>query len=122
MYTAGMANVNSGRVVAGPARLGGVSADESLSHRPDRFKDRDLAVVEAWPGGCLYCGCSEVRPFLAQSEGRLTLPLCAKHTRWALAARRERVGKQARRLKLLLLAWCRLRGDDPAVAREWLGF
>jgi hypothetical protein len=96
--------------------------DAKDKNRPDRFKDRYLLAVDQWQGGCLYCGDADTRPTLAGSDGRLTMPLCSKHTRWALAARRERVGKQARRLKLMLRAWCRLHGDDPAIADEWLGY
>lgn len=94
----------------------------SPESQPTRLKDRFLRVVEEWSGGCVYCGEPEVRASLPGSSGNLTMPLCARHTRWAMAARRERMGKQARTLKLLLLAWCRLRGDDPGVARAWLGY
>lgn len=94
---------------------------EELS-APTRFKDRHLAAVDAWTGGCLYCGASEVVPALPGSEGLLRVPFCGRHVRWALASRRERVGKQARHLKKLVLAWCRLRDGDVEVARQWLGY
>lgn len=88
--------------------------------RPDRFKDRDLAVVEEWVSGCIVCGDEEVVAALPGSEGMLTLPLCPRHVRWALASRREGMGKQSRRLRGLLFAWCRLHGDDRELAKAWL--
>lgn len=91
-----------------------------LRARPDRFKDRDLAVVEEWVSGCIVCGEDEVAEALPGSEGKLTLPLCARHVRWALASRREGMGKQSRRLRGLLFAWCRLHGDDRETAKAWL--
>ena len=90
--------------------------------QPIRFKDKHLARVEAWEGGCVYCGAGDVVSHLPGSAGALTMPLCPRHVRWAMAARQERIGKQARNLKLLLLAWCRLRGDDREVAKAWLGY
>ena len=79
-------------------------SSESTSTRPERFQDRYFDAVDRWEVGCLYCGAPEARPTLAGSSAQLTMPLCSKHTRWAMAARRERMGKQARVLKLLLLA------------------
>ena len=88
--------------------------------RPDRFKDRFLDRVDRWQDGCLYCGAeAEVRP-LPRSHGLVCLPLCDKHVRWAMAARRERFGKQARVLRRYVLAWCRLRGGDREAATKWL--
>ena len=94
----------------------------SASPRPDRFKDRHLATVDEWRGGCVYCGAPESRQTLPGSNGLVVLPLCSKHVRWAMAARRERMGKQSRTLKRLVLAWCRLKGGDQEAAHEWLGF
>jgi hypothetical protein len=88
---------------------------------PERIKDRHLAIVAEWRGGCLYCGAEEVVPTLPGSDGKLAIPFCPRHLRWALASRRERMGKQARTLKKLLLAWCRLRGGDPELVKQWLG-
>lgn len=116
-----MVNVNPVRTSRSSPIVGRISGDAGIE-RPERFKDRYLDAVDSWRGGCLYCGCEPARATLAGSDGRLTMPLCPKHTRWAMACRRERVGKQARKLKLLLLAWCRLKGDDTGIAREWLGF
>jgi len=94
-----------------------------LLHEQDvRLKDRHLCVIDEWTTGCVYCGEEEVAACLPGSGGRLTMPLCRRHVRWAMACRRERVGKQARHLKKLLLAWCRLRGDDLEVAEAWLGY
>lgn len=85
-----------------------------------RYKDRFLDAVAEWEEGCLYCGAAaELRP-LPRSGGLVQLPLCATHVRWAMAARRERQGKQAHILRGLLLAWCRLRGGDRDAAVVWL--
>ena len=70
----------------------------------------------------MYCGDSDVVRALPGSGGELTVPFCRKHVRWAMAARCERMGKQALRLKRLLHAWCRLRGGDRERVREWLGY
>jgi hypothetical protein len=94
----------------------------STETRPHRFKDKHLARVDAWTGGCLYCGDPDVYPHLPGSERALTMPLCQRHIRWAMVSRREKIGKQARNLKLLLFAWCRLHGDDREVAKAWLGY
>lgn len=90
--------------------------------RPDRFKDRYLAMVDEYAGGCLYCGAGEVVPVLPGTDGKLAIPFCRKHVRWALASRRERMGKQSRVLKKLVLAWCRLKGGDAEFAKRWLGY
>ena len=87
---------------------------------PPRFKDRFLAVVAEWEGGCLWCGEEETVDALPGSGGALDLPLCAKHVRWAMAARREGIGKQTRILRGLLFAWCRLKGGDRALTSAWL--
>lgn len=89
---------------------------------PDRFKDRHLAMVQEWTEGCLLCGASDTVAELPGSHGRFYLPLCQRHLRWALASRRERVGRQARNLKHYLLAYCRIHGGDSAAARQWLGY
>jgi hypothetical protein len=90
--------------------------------RPDRFKDRHLSIVQEWRSGCLLCDEAATVQRLPCSDGSFYLPLCRRHVRWAMASRRERVGRQARHLKLFLLAWCRLRGGDQAAARQWLGY
>lgn len=90
--------------------------------RPDRFKDRYLAKVDEWSGGCLYCGDPDVVTALPGSGGRLEIPFCRRHVRWALASRREGMGKQSRVLKHLILGWCRLKGGDRELAKEWLGY
>lgn len=87
-----------------------------------RVKDRHLQVVLEWRGGCVYCGAVAVGLSLPGSGGQLTMPLCARHVRWAMAARRERVGKQARNLKKLLLAWARLHGGDREAVARWLEY
>jgi len=87
---------------------------------PQRFKDRFLAVVAEWEGGCVWCGEQETVDALPGSGGALDLPLCAKHVRWAMAARREAMGKQTRILRGLLFAWCRLEGRDRGAAQAWL--
>lgn len=88
--------------------------------RPDRYQGRFLEMVDLWQHGCLYCGePAEVRP-LPRSHGRVRLPLCEKHVRWAMATRRERYGKQAHILQGLLLAWCRLKDGDREAAKRWL--
>jgi hypothetical protein len=85
-------------------------------------KDRHLRVVGEWQSGCVCC-CAEVTASsLPGSDGKLTMPLCPRHVRWAMACRRERVGKQARNLKKLLFAWCRYQGDDREAAKVWLGY
>lgn len=100
------------------SRLG--PAPEPTRDRPDRFKDKFLAAVDSWEDGCLYCGAAaDVRP-LPGSGGSVALPLCDKHVRWAMAARREQIGKQTRTLRGLLLAWVRLRDGDRDTALLWL--
>ena len=89
---------------------------------PNRKKDRWEAIVAEWQGGCIRCGSPETGRALPGSGGRLDLPLCERHLRWALASRRERIGKQAGELARLLLAWCRYRELDRAEARRWLGY
>ena len=69
-----------------------------------RHKDRHLVVVEEWTGGCVYCGAAETT-LLPGLDHFVDIPFCTLHVRWALASRRERVGKQARHLKKLVLAW-----------------
>jgi hypothetical protein len=102
-------------VVSGPAA-------QRRPARPGRFKDRHLAIVDEWQQGCLYCGELPVRGALPGSGGKLQVPFCEKHVRWALASRRERFGKQARNLKQLLYAWVRLHGGDRKQVRGWLGY
>ena len=90
--------------------------------RPARYKDRFLDAVERWQEGtCLYCRAATTVRALPRSGGQVCLPLCDKHVRWAMAARRERFGKQSRILRGYLLAWCRLQGGDRDVAIVWLG-
>lgn len=85
-----------------------------------RYKDRFLDRVARWEEGCLYCGePAQVRP-LPRSAGLVQLPLCDKHMRWAMAARRERFGKQSYLLRGYVLAWCRLKGCDREAALTWL--
>jgi len=90
------------------------------SPRPDRFQDRFLCIVDDWRAGCLYCGATAALRPLPESGGKVLLPLCDKHLRWAMAARRERFGKQARTLRGLVLAWVRLRGGERDAALVWL--
>lgn len=89
---------------------------------PRRFKDRHLQVVSEWRGGCLICGSADLSPVLPPALARVGFPLCDRHLRWAMASRRERMGRQARNLKLLLLAWCRLNQQDRQTALDWLGY
>lgn len=93
----------------------------ALSSSCGRVKDKFLLAVEQAEGGCLFCGAREV-VLLPGPGARLGPLFCERHVRWALAARRERVGRQARTLKKLLLAWCRLRNGDEQTARKWLGY
>ncbi len=86
-----------------------------------RVKDKFLLRVIENTGGCLYCDDPALVP-LEGSGSRLGLLFCEKHVRWAMAARRERYGKQARTLQRLLLAHCRVTGSDPGPVKEWLGF
>ena len=103
--------------------LPGADSDVAVeADPPSRFKDRHLAIVQEWRDGCLLCDSQQTVDELPGSDGEFYLPLCARHVRWAMASRRERVGRQARNLKLFLLAWCRLRGGDRQAAKEWLGF
>lgn len=87
-----------------------------------RALDIQSAIVADWQGGCLLCDEAEVDKPLSESDGMLRLPLCQRHRRWAMASRREKVGKQSRRLKRLLLAWSRAHGQDVDAARRWLGY
>lgn len=91
---------------------------------PNRQLDRWNALAAEWAGGCLVCGRVETGRPLPGSDGELMLPLCERHVRWAMASRRERMGKQAGNLKKLLLAWSRHREspDHERRARAWLGF
>lgn len=92
--------------------------------RHDRPRDRWTALVTEWYDGCLKCDAPVSDRPLPGSDGQLYLPLCERHIRWAMASRRERLGKQAGYLKKLLLAWCRYRGapTDLDTARDWLGY
>ena len=91
--------------------------------RHDRARDRWTALVVEWRGGCLVCDDADNGRCLPGSDGCLRIPLCDRHIRWAMASRRERMGKQAGHLKLLLLAWCHHNhSDDVDVARTWLGY
>lgn len=89
---------------------------------PNRPLDRYTARVAEWRGGCVYCGEPDTGRALPESDDKVFMPLCARHTRWAMASRRERMGKQSGALKRLLLAWCKSRNIDEAPAREWLGY
>lgn len=89
---------------------------------PSRSKDRFVAIVREHRDGCLLCSESEVPEALPASAGRVFLPLCAKHRRWAMASRRERIGRQARRLKHFVLAWADHHNLDRDAARDWLGY
>lgn len=89
---------------------------------PTRSKDRYVVVAREWRSGCLLCEEQDLVTGLPGCTADLGFPLCARHLRWAMASRRERVGHQALRLKRLLLAWCRVRERDGAAAREWLGY
>ena len=88
---------------------------------PGRPKDKYLAKVVDWRGGCLLCG-EVVAERLPPVMHDVEFPLCDKHVRWALASRRERIGHQAGNLRGFLLAWCRHRNADPAPVRAWLGY
>ena len=87
---------------------------------PGRPKDRFYATVAEWTGGCVKCGQPVAQETLPDSDGRLRMPLCRRHVRWAMASRREGVGKQAGALRRLLLAWCDVHGEDAALAKDWL--
>lgn len=84
-----------------------------------RAKDKFLVAVAEHAGRCLFCGNPDVAP-LEGSGANLGLLFCDRHVRWAMAARRERIGKQARTLRLLLLANCRVNGGDAALVDLWL--
>lgn len=88
---------------------------------PDRPKDLFSAVVKEWQGGCLLCD-APVTDRLPSGLMGTGFPLCERHVRWALASRRERMGRQAGRLKWFLLAWCQRERLDPGPVREWLGY
>ena len=91
------------------------------SDSPMRRKSTMDVVVWEWQSGCLYCGDpAEIRPL--PDECPLCVPLCPKHRRWAMASRRERIGKQAGKLKLLLIAWSKRAGTDPREVSKWLGY
>jgi hypothetical protein len=100
--------------------MAGVAA-ASDDGRPSRLQDRHLAMVEQANRGCIYCGASELAA-LPGSGAKLGLVFCATHVRWAMAARRERYGKQARNLRKLLQANCRLNGGDSKTVKVWLRF
>jgi hypothetical protein len=103
----------------------GVSPDEFV--RPGGASSRghrreiQRALVSGWRGGCLLCDAAAVEEPLPESEGLLRMPLCKPHVRWAMASRSERIGRQHRHLELMLLAWVKASGQDPNVARRWLG-
>lgn len=84
-----------------------------------RAKDKFLVAAAEHAGRCLFCGNPDVAP-LEGSGARLGLLFCERHVRWAMAARRERIGKQTRTLRLLLLANCRINGGDPNQVKDWL--
>lgn len=86
---------------------------------PARPKDKYLIAATEHAGRCLFCGNPDVAP-LEGSGANLGLLFCDRHVRWAMAARRERLGKQARTLRLLLLANCRINGGDATATVEWL--
>jgi hypothetical protein len=89
--------------------------------RPGRSRplERARAVVEDWRGGCLYCaGPAPLRPLPWQPT--LVVPLCDRHLRWALAARRERWGKEAAKLQRLLSAWVACSGQSQDDVDQWL--
>lgn len=104
----------------------GVSQDEFVRPGSESSRGRALdmqsALVAQWQGGCLLCDAEDLEEPLPESEGLLRMPLCKRHLRWAMASRRERMGKQSRHLKRLLLAWVKATGQDPAAARRWLGY
>lgn len=87
------------------------------SREPVRVKDRWVNVVDEWRGGCLWCGASEAGRLPGLEVG---VVFCPRHVRWAMASRREGMGKQSYILRRLLLAWCRRRGGDPEVVKQWL--
>lgn len=84
-----------------------------------RVKDRWVNVVDEWHGGCLWCGSPDARVLPGLEE--VGVVFCRRHVRWAMASRREGMGKQSYILRRLLLAWCRRRGGDPEVVKQWLG-
>jgi hypothetical protein len=98
----------------------------STRNEVDRPRDRYSGVAADVLNGprlrCLHCGSENVCSSLPGSGGRLRVPLCRKHVRWALASRRERIGKQAGVLKRMLLAWGDATGVDRALVRDWLGY
>src|SRR3954469_14579237 len=96
----------------------------TLIDPPNRPRDRWTALVAEWQAGWLLCESPETERSLPGSDGQVHLPLCDRHVRWAMASRRERLGKQAGRLKKLLVAWSHLYedADHAARARIWLGY
>lgn len=86
-----------------------------------RYRDRFLATVDGWKSGtCIHCGAPARIRALPRSAGTVELPLCDKHLRWAMACRREGMGKQLHHLRGLVLAWVRLKGGDRSCAIVWL--
>lgn len=112
-----MSVIGRTRGIAVTSPAGGLPAVPASARR---LKDRFLATVEGWESGCIHCGLPAPVRTLPRSAELVELPLCAKHVRWAMACRREGMGKQSHHLRGLVLAWVRLKGGDRHAAIVWL--